>query len=151
MTKSRHRLIMHRRQQLGIGIVEIARRLGVSVSEYRDVESYNDELTMVVPLNKVRSLAAILGIEIGPLLGAGSPPSGQQSSRRTRDVILAEARQRLGVSTSKMADDIGFDEIFVHSIESDSQALEAYPYEVLNILAGYLRLDPAELLYAAPE
>ena len=53
-------------------MAEFARRIGASVNEYRDVESYDDELTMVLPLKKARSLAAILGFEIGTLLGAGS-------------------------------------------------------------------------------
>jgi transcriptional regulator with XRE-family HTH domain len=148
MTTPRHRLIEQRRQQLGIGMAEFARQIGASVSEYRDVESYADELTMVLPLKKVRSLAAILGFEISTLLGADSPPGGHRASDRARHLILAEARQRLGISTKKMADDIGFDEVFVHSIESDSQALETYPYEVLNIVASYLKLDVRDLLYA---
>ena len=47
-----------------------------------------------------------------------------------------------------MADDIGFEEVFVHSIENNSQALETYPYEVLRIVASYLKLDPKDLLYS---
>src|SRR5262249_49696731 len=54
----RRSLIAQRREQLGIGIAEIARRIGVSVSEYRDIELYEDELTMVLALNNARSLAA---------------------------------------------------------------------------------------------
>ena len=127
---------------------DLARRIGVSVSEYQDVEAYEDELTTVLPLKNARPLAAILGFELGPLLGAGSPIGGQKASSKPRHVVLAEARRRHGVSTKKMADDIGFEEIFVHSIEKDSQALETYPYEVLKIVANYLRLDPRDLLYA---
>jgi hypothetical protein len=128
-------------------MAEFARRIGASVNEYRDVESYDDELTMVLPLKKARSLAAILGFEIGTLLGAGSS-GGPQASNKPRHLILAAARHRLGVSTKKMADDIGFEEVFVHSIENNSQALETYPYEVLKIVASYLKLDPRDLLYA---
>jgi transcriptional regulator with XRE-family HTH domain len=148
MTSLRHRMIEQRRQQLGIGLEDFARQIGVSASEYRDVESYDDELTMVLPLKSARSLAAILGFELGTLFGAGSPTAGQNASNKLRHVILAEARQRLGVSPKKMADEIGFEEVFVHTIENDSQALETYPYEVLKIVANYLKLDPQDLLYA---
>jgi transcriptional regulator with XRE-family HTH domain len=141
-------LIKQRREQLGINMAEIARRIGVSVSEYRDVELYHDELTMVMALNNARSLAAILGFEIGILLGAGSLAGSPSASIKRRHIILAEARARLGVSTNKMAQHIGFDEPFVHRIESDGRTLETYPYDVLRIVADYLRLDPRNLLCA---
>jgi transcriptional regulator with XRE-family HTH domain len=139
-------LIAQRREQLGIGITEIARRIGVSVSEYRDVELYEDELTMVLALNNARSLAAILGLEIGTLLGAGS--LAESASNELRHIVIAEARARLGVSTNEMAKAIGFDEAFVHRIENDDRALETYPYDVLRIVADYLGLDPRSLLCA---
>jgi transcriptional regulator with XRE-family HTH domain len=148
MTTPRRRLIAQRREQLGIGIAEIARRIGVSVSEYRDVELYEDELTMVLALNNARSLAAILGFEIGTLLGAGSLAESPSANNKPRHTVLAEARARLGVSTNEMAEAIGFDEAFVHRIENDDRALETYPYDVLRIVADYLSLDPRSLLCA---
>jgi len=150
MTTPRHRLIEQRREQLGLGVGELARRIGVSLNEYYDVESYETELTMVLPLKNARSLAAVLGFELGTLLGAGPPGGAQKTNSKPRHVILVEARQRLGVSTSTMAEDIGFEEIFVHSIENNSEALDTYPYEVLKIVSSYLKLDPNDLLYAPP-
>ena len=80
-------------------------------------------------------------------MGAGSLPA----STRPRHIILAEARARLSISTNKMAEDIGYDEAFVHRIENDGRALEAYPYDVLKDVAEYLKLDPADLLCAPSE
>jgi hypothetical protein len=114
---------------------------------YWDVEHYDHELTRVLPLKNARCLAAILGFELGALLGTGSPAGGPNASNKPRHIILAEARQKLGVSTKKMADDIGYEEMFVQNIENDSRALEAYPYEVLREVANYLQIDPADLLY----
>jgi ribosome-binding protein aMBF1 (putative translation factor) len=145
MTALPHKLIEQRRQELGIGIAELARRIGVSVNEYRDVEAYNDELTMVLPLKHLRPLAAILDLDLGLLLGA--PAGGQKPIDTPRHILLADARRSLGVSTTVMADDIGFEEVFVHSLEADDQALENYPFEVLKIVATYLKLDPADLLH----
>jgi transcriptional regulator with XRE-family HTH domain len=149
MVTPRHRLIEHRRQQLGIEVAELARRIGVKPSMYWDVEAHEDELTMVLPLKNARSLAAILGFDLGTLLGGVSPGRDQTARSKPRHVILVEARQRLGVSTKKMAEDIGFGEAFVYDIENNSQALESYPYEVLKIVASYLQLDPMDLLYAS--
>ena len=69
-------------------------------------------------------------------MGAGSTAA----STRPRHIILAEARARLSISTNKMAEDIGYDEAFVHRIENDGRALEAYPYDVLKDVAEYLKL-----------
>ena len=118
----------------------------MSVSEYRDVELYEDELTAVLALNNARSLAAILGFEIGTLLGTGS--LAERACNKPRHIVLAEARARLGVSTNEMAEAIGFDEAFVHRIENDDCALESYPYNVFRIVADYLGLDPRSLLCA---
>jgi hypothetical protein len=70
MTLLRHSLIKQRREQLRIDRAELARRIGISVHEYRDVEFYEHELTEVVPLKSARSLAAILGFELAVLFGA---------------------------------------------------------------------------------
>src|SRR5262245_4956346 len=107
MTTPLYRLIKQRREQLGIGKGEIARLIGVSDSEYWDVERYDHELTRMLPLKNARSLAAILGFELGTLLGASSLVRKPSAGNKPRHAILGEARNELGVSVSKMADDIG--------------------------------------------
>jgi transcriptional regulator with XRE-family HTH domain len=149
MTLPVHKLIQQRRQQLGIGEGEIARRIGVSHMEYYDVEAYEDELTMVLPLKNARALAAILGFDLATLFGLDAPAPSQSANNKPRHVILVEARNRLGVSVKEVADGIGFDEIFVENIENNSEDLDACPYEVLRSVAQYLKLDPCDLLYAA--
>lgn len=145
MTLPIHIAIMQRREQLGIGREEFANRIGLSESEYRDVEFYPNELRMVIPIKNVRLLAATLGIELGALLGTGSLEERPRTNK-PRPALLAEARDRLGVSTKKMADEIGFEEVFVRRIESDDETLDTYPYEVFKIVADYLKLDPRDLL-----
>lgn len=148
MTLPVHRLIRQRRQQLGIGEGEIARRIDVSVMEYHDVEAYEDELTMVLPLKNARALAAILGFDLASLYGLNVGAANQVANNKPRHAIIAEARNRLGVSTKEMADGIGFDEVFVVRIENDASEFDDCPYEVLRIVASYLKLDPIGLLYA---
>jgi DNA-binding XRE family transcriptional regulator len=151
MTTPLHTLIKQRREQLGIGKGEIAERIGVSFYEYVDVERYDTEITDVLPLKNVRSLSAVLGFELGTLLGVGSLVGKPSASNKPRHTLLAEARNKLGVSVDKMADEIGYDESFVHSLETDDEVLETCPYDTLRMVAEYLMLDPADLLYAASE
>lgn len=141
-----HSLIKQQREQLGITESELARRIGVSEGEYRDLESYDDELVMVLPLKNARLLAGALGFDLATLLVAGSQRGGSNATAGPRNVVLADARNSLGVSMSKMADDIGFEEVFVQNIEESDYALECFPYEVVKIVAKYLKLDPIDLL-----
>jgi ribosome-binding protein aMBF1 (putative translation factor) len=94
-------------------------------------------------------LSAVLGFELRTLFRSSSlKPSANNKPRHT---ILAEARNELGVSINKMADDIGYGESFVRQLENDDQTLETYPFDVLKTVADYLKLDPADLLYVAHE
>jgi len=147
MTIPLHSQIKRRREQLGIGLAELARRIGVETSMYWDVELYDDELRLVLPLRNVRALATILGFDLGTLLGLGSL-AGLPNANKARHIVLGEARTKLGVSAKQFVDDIGFDETFVRSIETDGRALEAYPYELLRMIAEYLKLDPVDVLCA---
>ena len=115
---------------------------------YVDVERYDTEITDVRPLINVRSLATVLGFELGTLLGAGSLVGKPSAKNKPLHTILAEARKELGVSVTKMPEDIGYDETFVHSLETDDQTLETYPNDVLKTVADYLKLDPVDLLDA---
>jgi transcriptional regulator with XRE-family HTH domain len=141
-------LLRQRRELLGYSLWDVALRMGVSVAEYRDVESYDDELAMVLPLKHLRLLSKVLGLELEPLVGLDSRAGQPAADARPRHIVLAEARKKLGVSTATMADAIGFYETFVHAIETDEAALEDYPFEVLKIVADYLKLDWANLLVA---
>jgi ribosome-binding protein aMBF1 (putative translation factor) len=122
-----HGLIKQRREELGIGKAEIAERIGVSFYMYVDVERYDTEITDVLPLKNARSLSAVLGFELGTLLGVGSLVGKPSANDKPRHTILAEARNKLGVSVDKMADDIGYDESFVRSLETDDEVLETCP------------------------
>jgi transcriptional regulator with XRE-family HTH domain len=148
MTSSVHSLIKQRREQLGIGQAELARRIGVASSEYWDVELYDDELIMALPLKNARLLAEILGFELGALFAPDSAARVQTISNKPRHIVLAQARNKLGVSTKTMADEIGFEEVFVERIESRREDLDNYPYYVLKIVADYLKLDPMDVLHA---
>ena len=147
----RRLLIRERRERLGIGLGEMARETGMSVSECRDIELYEDELTVGVPLKNARALARLLGLELGSLFGVGSLDGAQsRPDRKPRQVVISEARNRIGVSIATMVEDVGFDEAFISSIENEADALEEYPFDVMKIVASYLKVDLGDLLWALP-
>src|SRR5262245_55376568 len=118
MTPYRRLLIRGRREQLGIGLDEMACETGLSICECRDIELYEDELAAVVPLKNARALARLLDLDLESLFGVDPPDDGRSvPDRRSRQIVISEARSRIGISIARMADDIGFDEAFVRSIE----------------------------------
>ena len=147
MTVPRHTLIRQRREQLGISVSELARRIGLKEeSMYWDVGFHEDELTGVLPLRNARALAKVLELDLRALLGVDPRNRSGAIAGKPRHLVLTEARDRIGVSVSQMANDIAFEDWFVQLIEGDSQAIEKWPYEVLTIVAAYLKLDPADLV-----
>ena len=60
--------IRQARLQAGLNEIEIARRLGISVEGYGDLEGYDDEAFTVVSLKHVADLGRILGVQSRVLL-----------------------------------------------------------------------------------
>src|SRR5262249_26565000 len=149
MTPQR-KLIKQQRELLGFSLADVANRIGVSIAAYRDVEWYDDELTRVLPLERLRLLAKVLGLELELLVGTRSRAERSSAARKPPDVRIAEGRRQAGVPGGTMPKDIGFDETFVRLVETDDWALEAYSYDDLKRVADYLKLDAADLLDAPP-
>ena len=160
MTLSRHQLIQQRRKEIGLSASEIARLIGISNSRYQDVELHDDEVVDVLPLRNTRRLAEVLGISLDELLGIAGRAGvveDQLAIIRNRRALAKDARRRLGVSPTKMANDIGFEKAFVHNLEKnwgaarklsvpsagDCGQLSKYPSS--GISQGILRVKGAQL------
>jgi transcriptional regulator with XRE-family HTH domain len=61
--------IKQARLAAGLSDLELARRLGKTITEYMDIEYYDDELASVEDLHVVRELCQILHIDPFNLLG----------------------------------------------------------------------------------
>lgn len=143
----RHQMIKQRRESLSLTQRQMAELVGVTEATYDHVEREGDELTMAIPLKGARVLARTLGLDLGDLLGIGTmPPPGASGQKYPRHRLVADARKRLGVSVEKMADDIGFEPIFVTELERDDGWLETFPSEVFEIVAKYLKIPVWDLI-----
>ena len=64
-----NKLIKSRREQLGWDDIYMPGRVGLSWSEYYDIEANEDELKEVTPLMTVRRIAEAIAIPIHDLFG----------------------------------------------------------------------------------
>ena len=122
---------------------------------YQDVELHDDEVVDVLRLRNTRRLAEVLGISLDELLGIAGRAGvveDQLAIIRNRRALAKDARRRLGVSPTKMANDIGFEKAFVHNLEKNgarSKTVEAEvgksTYIFSGISQGILRVKGAQL------
>lgn len=143
-------MLLAERTKLGLTNAEVARRAGLSLDEYRDLEQHADEAVRVLHLRNLRLLCAVLGLDPLDLLGitcafcAGTaadlvPGGGRHEVVRTRRVAL-------GLSQEDLAEHIGFESGVVGDIERDPEYLEGWSAELVLSLARVLEVPPQVLL-----
>jgi transcriptional regulator with XRE-family HTH domain len=143
-------VLRSQRMKLGLDEAEVARRSGLSLDEYRDVEQHDDEAFQVLHLGNLRLLCGVLGLDPLDLLGitcafcsgpsAGSVPGGG------RHEVVRSRRVALGLSQADLAERIGFEAGVVGDIERDPDYLEGWSAELVLALAQVLGVAPQVLL-----
>ena len=118
------RRIKEARERVGLSESEIAARLGMTASEYWDIELHDDEAFNVFAIAELAQLADILGVPLDALLfgkNLESPPS------RTPYAVIAE--RLVGVMASEcltvdnLSDRVGWD---LAGVLRDPQALDQF-------------------------
>ncbi len=137
-------IIEARRQARGWSDTYMARRVGLSISEYCDVEWHPDELATMVSLMHVRRISEALDMPIHTLFGI-QPVSGSPLHWR-RPKYIEEALAKRGVTAEQMADNVGFHDDFGRNLLVYSDFLEIHPYEILDKVAKYLEVPAFHLL-----
>jgi transcriptional regulator with XRE-family HTH domain len=152
MRKGMHTKIKERRVEKGFSEIECAADAGLSIHEYDDVESYEDEFIRVLSLGKARRIATKLELSLEELLGdylghsdrksavADSVPAGPRHS------LVRRARLANGLSVSELADKIGYEDVAIDNLENSSDYFEVLCIDVLLDIAEVLGLDPACLI-----
>ena len=98
------------RERLGLTVAEVMERLGMSGTEYQDVEWHDDEVFMNLSLKEVVALAGILKMSTSQLLfGSQSTPpmapvSPMEIVRRLEELARSE-----GVTMDELGDRLGWD------------------------------------------
>lgn len=98
------------RERLGLAERVVASRLGMSSSEYQDIELHNDEAFEVFSVANLAGLAGILGMPLERLL------FGPQAPRRSARTFFEEIARRLsslaeakGLTIDELGDKVGWE------------------------------------------
>lgn len=128
----------------GLSDVELAGRLGITIYEYGDIESYDDELTSVVDLHVVRQLCQTLHIDPFELLEIPKDDSCPLDKKRN-ELIISQMKS-LGISNEELADTLGFEVVAIEEMRGDPDFLETWTFDLIKELAEALRLPIQSLL-----
>jgi transcriptional regulator with XRE-family HTH domain len=130
---------------LGLADVELARRIGISLSSYRDLEARDEETFTVLSLGNLVRLAHELNLAPRTLLfGADAPEEGEgtitldEVSRKLRDRQAAS-----GLSVHEFGDTIGWD---VEQLLSEPAALWDFNLVGLRDVCKAVGIDWATIL-----
>lgn len=144
-----HQRIKARRLELGLSESAVAQRIGIGIDAYCDVEQHADEFFTVVNLETARALCRVLDLDLEELVGfvtKGAIGISDVSERKSRHELIRCGREAAGLSRAAVAEHLGFDEETIEDWESDPNAVDRYPIELLVELADLLRLAPLDLL-----
>jgi DNA-binding XRE family transcriptional regulator len=131
--------IRQARLQAGLSENEIARRLGITIHSYCDLESYDYEAFIVVPLNKIAGLGRILGVQPRVLLLGREGEEVKQTV--TFDDVSARVAKKVvesGLSTEQLGDLIGWD---IEALLRDPKSLWDFCVDALYHICKALGLD----------
>lgn len=135
--------IRERRMNLGLQAAAAAERSGLSIYEYGDIEQHADEFETAISTGAARRVCHMLGLELRSLLGL--PQATAESISNVSDVIR-RARERKKLSPLQLADQIGFNEETVRSLESTAEFVDTLPLRVLYDLEDALTLERGSLV-----
>ena len=104
------RRVREARQHLGLSEGDIASRLGITLSEYWDIEAHNDEAFECVSVRHLEHLATILGVSLTSLLfGSQIEASPTRISFATIAARLQELAASQGRTIDQLGDVVGWD------------------------------------------
>jgi transcriptional regulator with XRE-family HTH domain len=104
------RRIREARERIGLSESLVAGKLGMTLTEYRDVEFHDDEVFLTFSIKHLRALGEVLGLPLPQmLLGRDAEPvqpptSSEEIARRIS--ALAASRQ---VSLEELSDSVGWE------------------------------------------
>jgi len=136
--------IREARLRTGLSDTEVARRLGLTVDSYCDLERYDDEAFSVVSLRDLDALGRILGVQPRLLL-LGPEAEGLKRSITEAEITthLADKVSDSGQSIEQFGDAVGWD---ITELLSDPKTLWSFSVEGLYDLCKPIGVDWVEVL-----
>lgn len=141
-------IIRNRRLELGLSDVDVAEKLGVTVSGLGDIELHDDELETAVSLGTVRRLCSLLGLPLQQVL---KMPTGEPSrvfEEQRPGEVVRQRREQNGYSRLDLAERVGFDEATIESLETTPSFGNTLPIFLLKDIEATLEFPEGALVLA---
>jgi transcriptional regulator with XRE-family HTH domain len=131
--------IRQARLQAGLSENEIARRLGITIHSYCDLESYDYEAFTDLSLKELAELGGILGVQPRVLL-LGREGEGGKQTVTFEDVTahIAKKVSESGLTADQLGDLIGWD---IKPLLGDPLSLSGYTVEALYDICKVVDCD----------
>ncbi len=142
--------IKARRLELGLSDVEAGHQARQSIYEYGDIESYADEVFVVVALYHVKKLCSAQKMDFftvfeTPCAFCEDGVTHMDDYWLRRDSLVRKKRKALSLSTEEIRDSVGFYGTEIELIETYTAHLESWVIENIFELAAQLQI-PAQVL-----
>jgi transcriptional regulator with XRE-family HTH domain len=142
-------IIKARRLELQLSDEAVARRSGITIYEYGDLEQHADEFLSALSSSQIKKVCDCLTLDFIELIehevGTLSLTKDHKQSG-PRNLLITKKRNALGISQSQLAESLGFEPSIVVEIEQDPTFLDRWPIELILALGKALDLSPRPLL-----
>lgn len=140
MRKNINEYIRNRRIYIGIDPEELAELCNLSITEYGDIEGYDDELYTVVPLKIAACLCDHLNITLNELY-----ESSNEFMLFSRNYIKNKMSEG-NISISDLSNFIGIEESYVELVMKDILSIGNWVMDPIVLLANKLEIDLGSIL-----
>jgi DNA-binding XRE family transcriptional regulator len=142
--------ITQKRENLGMSDTYVSSKIGITIDEYFDIETYPDEIFTVTSLREVKSLLNLLSLDFFELFEIECAFCDQKKPfleeyLLPRNELVKKRRLAKRMSTEELGDRIGFYEIAISNMEKDENFLEGWVIENITNLANELDI-PIQIL-----
>lgn len=139
-----------RRIELGLTDSDISSRVGLTRSEYSDIELHEDEICTVTDLCRVKKICEVLGFDLLDLLEqkcafCEEGMSFAEEFSLPRNELIANRRREMGISMEALGERVGFYEAEIERLEKNPDHLETWPIDFIKDLATVIDV-PIQIL-----
>ena len=103
------RLLREARERSGKTVDEMASLLGISRPSYYDLETYNDEIILVVSLKQLITLSHALGIDLVEFFSNGAPKPAESVSLQALAESINEYLSANKLTVAEFEDAVGWE------------------------------------------
>lgn len=126
--------LRQKRIELELKMDDAAKLTGLSVSEYYDIEAYDDEIFVVTPLRFIKKICQAYSFDLLVLFDIQCPFCKKnkiylEEYKLPRNELVKNKRISKGMSKEELGDRINYYEAEITNIENDKNFLEEWVME----------------------